>query len=129
MLGYLLVQAQILSVLDGTIRRQAPVDPLPATFDDVLAGADANAAALPLPSNNTARPMAENRLIMLLRDFLSEHPPEYDAARKSFAESFSRMMQASARKTSLFDHNACFVLSDFMEEATGLFVRFHHAFD
>ncbi|PQE28180.1 family UPF0592 protein [Rutstroemia sp. NJR-2017a WRK4] len=125
--GFVLVQAQILSTLDATIHRQPPGEPLPITFDDVLAGADASAATLPLPSTNSARLMAENRLIMLLRDFLSERPGDFESARLTFAETFSKMMQASARRTSLFDHNACFVLCDFMDEALSLFVRFHHA--
>ncbi|TVY38508.1 UPF0592 membrane protein [Lachnellula subtilissima] len=125
--GFVLVQAQILTALDATIHRQPAAEPLPITFDDVLAGADASAAALPLPSNNSTRLMAENRLIMLLRDFISERPSDYDLARTTFAEAFGSMMRAAARKTSLFDHNACFVLCDFMEEALNIFVRFHHA--
>jgi len=71
--------------------------------------------------------MAENRLIMLLRDFISERPSDFQMARMTFAETFGKMMQAVARKTSLFDHNACFVLCDFMEEALTIYVRFHHA--
>jgi hypothetical protein len=71
--------------------------------------------------------MAENRLIMLLRDFISERPSDYELARVTFAESFSKMMQASAKRTSLYDHNACFVLCDFIEEALTIFVRFNHA--
>ncbi|RDW94369.1 DUF1765-domain-containing protein [Coleophoma crateriformis] len=125
--GFVLVHAQILTALDATIHRQPAAEPLPLTFDDVLAGADASATALPLPSSNVARLMAENRLIMLLRDFISERPSEYELARLTFAEAFAKMMQASAKRTSLFDHNACFVLCDFMEEALSLFVRFHHA--
>jgi hypothetical protein len=123
----MLVQAQILAALDATIHRQPAADPLPITFDDVLAGADASAAALPLPSTNSARLMAENRLIMLLRDFISERPSNYENARLTFAEAFARIMQAGARRTSLFDHNACFVLCDFMEEALAIFLRFHQA--
>ncbi|PVH78740.1 DUF1765-domain-containing protein [Cadophora sp. DSE1049] len=125
--GFILVQAQILTSLDATIHRQPAADPLPITFDDVLAGADASAAALPLPSNNSARLMAENRLIMLLRDFISERPSDYDAARKTFAEAFGKVTQASAGRTSLFDHNACFVLLDFLEEALTIYIRFHYA--
>ncbi|KAK0104955.1 hypothetical protein ONS95_005216 [Cadophora gregata] len=124
--GFMLVQAQVVITLDATIHRQPAADPLPITFDDVLAGADANAAALPLPSNNSARLMAENRLVMLLRDFISERSSEYDAARKTFAEAFGKMMQASAKRTSLFDHNACFVLLDFLEEALIIYIRFHY---
>jgi hypothetical protein len=124
-----LVHAQILTALDSTIHRQPASEqmPLPITFDDVLTGADANASALPLPSSNVARLMAENRLIMLLRDFISERPSDFELARMTFAEAFGKMMQATARKTSLFDHNACFVLCDFMEEALAIFLRFHHA--
>ncbi|RDL42180.1 Uncharacterized protein BP5553_02159 [Venustampulla echinocandica] len=125
--GFILVQAQLLTALDATIHRQPAPDPISITFDDVLSGADANAAALPLPSNNSARRMAENRLIMLLRDFISERPSDDELASATFAEAFSKMMQATARRTSLFDHNACFVLSDFMEQALTIFVRFHYA--
>ena len=71
--------------------------------------------------------MAENRLIMLLRDFISDRPSDYDAARKTFAEAFGKMMQASALRTSLFNHNACFVLLDFLEEALIIYIRFHYA--
>ncbi len=127
LIGFILVQAQILTALDATIHRQPAAEPPPITFDDVLAGADASAAALPLPSNNSARLMAENRLIMLLRDFISERPSEYEAARRTFAESFGKVIQASAARTSLFDHNACFVLLDFVEEALNIYVRFHYA--
>jgi len=123
-----LVQTQVLNVLDSTIHRQPiATEPPPVTFDDVLAGADATAAALPLPSANSARLMGENRLIMLLRDFLSERPSEYDLARMTFAETFGKIMQATARRTSIFHHNACFVLCDFMEEALVIYVRFHYA--
>lgn len=126
--GFVLVQSQVLSVLDSTIHRQpVAIEPPPVTFDDVLAGADATAAALPLPSNNSTRPMAENRLIMLLRDFLSDRPSDYDAARVTFAESFGKVMQATARRTSVFHHSACFVLCDFLEEALVLYVRFHYS--
>ena len=121
----MLVQAQILTTLDATIHRQPTAEPLPVTFEDVLAGADASASALPLPSNNSARLMAENRLIMLLRDFISERPSDYDVARLTFAEAFSKMTQAAARRTSIFDHNACFVLCDFMEEALAIYMRFY----
>lgn len=118
----------MLSLLDATIHRQPIANPLPLTFDDVLAGADAT-AALPLPSNNSTRLMAENRLIMLLRDFISERPSDYAVARRTFAESFGKIVQASAGRTSTFDHNACFVLCDFVEEALAIYARFYYAHD
>jgi hypothetical protein len=113
-----------LTTLDATFHRQPPAEPLPITFDDVLAGAGASAVALPLPSNNSARLMAENRLITLLRDFICEKHTDYEQAQITFAESFEKMVRASTRRISLFDHHACFILCDFLEEALGVFVRF-----
>ncbi|POS87538.1 hypothetical protein EPUL_001000, partial [Erysiphe pulchra] len=125
--GYLLVLAQTLIAIDGTIHRQPTSDPLPISFDDVLAGADASATALPLPSNNSIRIMAENRSITLLRDFLYERPSENEKARITFGQLFGKMMQAAAKKTSIFDHSACFILCDFMEEALNIYVHFQEA--
>ncbi|KAI9738052.1 MAG: hypothetical protein M1818_005480 [Claussenomyces sp. TS43310] len=129
--GFLLVQCQMLTALDTTIHRQpsgdAAVGPGAITFDDVLLGIDASASALPLPpSSNASRLMAENRLIMLLRDFLSERPVEYERSRHTFAAAFSHVMQASALKTSQFDRNACFILCDFIEEALPIYSRFQN---
>lgn len=70
--------------------------------------------------------MENNRLIMLLRDFMSDRILEFQPARVTFASAFGKVMQASAARTSLFDHNACFVLCDFMEESLSLFVRFQN---
>lgn len=50
--GFVLVHAQILTAIEATIHRQPSGDATAApllTFDDVLVGADASAAALPLP--------------------------------------------------------------------------------
>ena len=121
-----MVQAQILSVLEATIHRKQTVEPPPVTFDEVLAGADATAAALPLPSNNSTRLMAENRLVMLLRDFVSDRSFDYGLARMTFAEAFGKMIQATARRTSVYNHSSCFLLCDFMEEALVIYIRFHH---
>ena len=131
--GYIMVQAQMLTVLDATIHR-APGPPPPEsleglssmTFDDVLAEADASATALPVPPANIARSMAENRLIRLLREFLSETTGVIEKARKIFAESFGAVLKAAARRTSLFDHNACFTLCDFLEEAITILARYFH---
>lgn len=68
--------------------------------------------------------MAENRLITLLRDFVSEKRTDHEPAQMTFAESFEKMVRASTRRISLFDHHACFILCDFLEEALGVFVRF-----
>lgn len=130
--GLLLVHAQILANLDSTIHRdvvQTPQDnasgPSP-TFDDVLTDPDAVASTLPLPPTNAVRVMAENRLIMLIRDFLSERAAEHPIARLLFAESFNDLLQAAARKTSIFDHAACYTLCDFLEEALLILVKYEH---
>ncbi|KAI9808954.1 MAG: hypothetical protein M1827_007129 [Pycnora praestabilis] len=132
--GAVHVHAQILKVLDSTIHRQAGQSvadtsngPSPITFDDVLAGADASATALPLPPTNVTRLMAENRLIMLLREFLSERCSDFDFARQRFAEAFGNILKAAVRKTSMFNHHACFTLCDFMEEASSIMVRYHQS--
>ena len=129
---YILVQAQLLSVLDATIHRAgkstpygSPEGPLPLTFDDIL-GADTSATPLPLPPTpNASRPMAENRLIMLLREFLFDLSTINDLARKFFAESFLDLLKASSRRTSVFDHHACFTLCDLLEEALVILARYY----
>jgi hypothetical protein len=127
-----LVQAQFLTVLDATIHRpnnrphsEFNDGPPPVTFDELL-GADVPAAPLPIPAPNASRLMAQNRLIMLLREFLSEISGVNDGARKSFAEMFSNTLKAGSRRTSMFDHTACFALCDFLEEAISILVRFYH---
>jgi hypothetical protein len=130
--GLIMVHAQILSNLDATINRHAApqqpeepvVGPSSVTFDDVLNDPDATASALPLPPANATRHMAENRLIMLIRDFLSERNSHLFTARNIFADGFARLMQAAARKVSIYDNNACYTLCDFLEEAFYIIVRY-----
>ena len=125
-----LVQAQMLAVMDATIHRSPqlavpePVDgPLPITFDDVL-GADASANPLPIRATNSARLMAENRMIMLLREFLSESFAVKEITRKTFAGIFGNLLKAVTRRTSVYDHNACFALCDFLEESISILARY-----
>ncbi len=132
--GWVLVHAQLLTVLDTTIQRgitPQPADPLSrpssVTFDEMLGEADAAATMLPLPSNGLVRSMAENRLIMLLRDCLSGSTIMGESAQVIFAESFSILLRATARQTSLFDHDACFTLCDFLEEAMAILLRYYSA--
>lgn len=131
--GWIIVQGQILSVLDATIQRlnvQPPSEqmgPSPVTFDDMLGEADASAAILPAPANGAIRSMAENRLILLLRDCLSGTTVMTSKAQTLFAQMFSKLLKAAAKRTSVFDHNACFVLCDFLEEAFAILTRYHQA--
>ncbi|KAI7603113.1 DUF1765-domain-containing protein [Hortaea werneckii] len=128
--GMLPVHAQILTNLDATIHREAnqnQQDPTSSpTFDDVLSDPDAVASTLPLPPVNAVRVMAENRLIMLIRDFLSDRTADHPIARQLFAESFNDLLQTAAKGTSLFDHAGCYTLLDFLEEALPILVRFEH---
>jgi hypothetical protein len=134
--GLVLVHAQILVNLDATINRNAappqPEEPstnstaAPITFDDVLE-TDASASAVSLPPANATRQMQENRLIMLIRDFLSERNAHLHTARRIFAESFARLLRAQARKISIYDNNACYTLCDFLEEAFAILVRYEQS--
>lgn len=130
--GWLLVQAQIVSVLDDTMQRnghQPAVEQTSpsVTFDEMLGEADATATVLPRPANGATRSMAENRLILLLRDCLSGSGIMTERAQSLFAHSFSSIVKAGAKRISLFDHNACFALCDFMEEAFPILTRYQKA--
>ncbi|KAE8135731.1 hypothetical protein BDV38DRAFT_131337 [Aspergillus pseudotamarii] len=129
--GLLPIHAQLLVVLEDTLYKQsvpqAPTNSHTAaaiTFDDFIEGADTSVSALPLGAANSHRSMAENRLIILLRDFLSESSVEPNHARLLYAESFAMVMKTAAGKTSLFDHNACFLLCDFVEEVIPIITRY-----
>ncbi|KAI9367425.1 hypothetical protein BJX61DRAFT_305524 [Aspergillus egyptiacus] len=134
--GLLPIHAQILVVLEDTLYKQSQSQ-LPesvhntaaVTFDDFIEGADGSASALPLGTANSHRSMAENRLIILLRDYLSESSLEPKHARLFYAESFCAILKATAERTSLFDHNACFLLCDFVEEAIPIIARFSRSIE
>lgn len=129
--GLLLVHAQLLLVLEDTIYKQSVQasenshSTAAITFDDFIESPDASAPSHHLRSgNNINRSMAENRLIILVRDLLSESSTEPNRARLLFAESFCGIMKVAAQKTSLFDHNACFMLCDFLEEVVPIITRY-----
>lgn len=130
--GMIMVHAQILVNMDATINRHtAPPQPeepnttaTSITFDDVLGETDASATTMPFPPANATRQMAENRVIMLLRDFLSERNSHIAPARQMFADSFSCLLRAAATKVSIYDNNACYTLCDFLEEAFVILARY-----
>jgi len=128
--GMLLVHCQILTNLHSTIHRDdvshADGPNHNPSFDDLLGETDAAVSTLPLLPPNAMRIMAENRLIMLIRDFLSERVSDHPAARHLFAMSFNDLLHAAARKTSIFNHAACYTLCDFLEEALLILVRYEH---
>lgn len=127
--GLVLVHAQILTVLEATLYRQAQagqdrLENLSYTLFEDIEGPDASAATMPLTSANAVRSMAENRLIMLLRDLLADKNPDHHNVRHLYASSFDNIVKAAARRMSLFDNNACFVLCDFMEEVLVITFRY-----
>ncbi|POR31266.1 Membrane protein [Tolypocladium paradoxum] len=123
--AFVLVHAQLLSILDTTIHRQTAIEhaPGPPLIDSVN-GADALALAMPLPPTNLMKGMAENRLVILLRDVLSDDATDMAGARHTFAESFAAVMKGATCKTSQFNSAACFTLCDFLEEAIMIFHEF-----
>ncbi|KAL2133921.1 hypothetical protein VTI74DRAFT_1395 [Chaetomium olivicolor] len=116
--AFVLVYAQLLSILDSTIHRQASLDAmLGPPLSDALHGADAALTAPQLPSN-ILKGMDENRLVILLKDMLSDNSfgvsPEI---KHTFAEAFVALAKAATKRTPRFEHASCFMLCDFLEEA------------
>jgi hypothetical protein len=99
--------------------------PANITFDDVLGDPETSASPVPFAPTNADRVMAENRLIMLLKDvlvtFASETPQN---VRESFAHTFADLMRAVAKTTPQFNRFASDALCDFVEEAVVIFVRY-----
>ena len=127
--GLLLVHAQILTVLEATLYRQAQagqekLDQFQMALFDEIEGPDVPASTMPVTAANAVRSMAENRLIMLLRDLLDDKSPEQHFVRRLYSISFDRLLMAAARRMSLFDNNACVILCDFMEEVLILTYRY-----
>ena len=133
--AWVLVQAQILTILDATIQQTnsepsfCQTGPSSVTFDDLLGEADASATMLSLPAHSVVRTMGENRLIMLLRECLSSSTTMAGKSRSIFAQSFSSLLKVAARRTSMYDHNACFTLCDFLEEAIPILQRYQQETD
>ena len=128
--AFVLLYAQMMTVLRSTFLGPLAVvgHSLPATtFDDVLANADASAATLPLPAVNVTRQMAENRWVMLLRDVLSDKSPALERPSRTVAASFVKLVEATARRISRFDRDACFTLCDFLEEVVHILDRYRVA--
>ncbi|KAI9172127.1 UPF0592 membrane protein [Paramyrothecium foliicola] len=120
--AFVLVQAQLLSIIDTTIHRQSAMDGVGGLpMVDSLYNADAAAMALPLPSSNMMRGMAENRLLVLLKDFLSDDRAEDARASRTFSEALSFMLKAATKKISQYDSSACFTLFDMLEEVLPIY--------
>ncbi|KAK0655754.1 hypothetical protein B0T16DRAFT_451389 [Cercophora newfieldiana] len=114
--GFVLVHAQLLSVMDSTIHRQASIDAM-LPLSDGPYGADATMTGISLPSN-LMKSMEENRVIILLKDMLSDTSVGVSSGIKhTFAQAFVSVLKAATKRTSQYDHAACFTLCDFLEVA------------
>ncbi|KAL1880482.1 hypothetical protein VTK73DRAFT_5869 [Phialemonium thermophilum] len=124
--AFVLIHAQLLSTLDSTIHRQAAVEAMMGPpLVDAPHGADASISALSLPPNNLLRGMEENRLIILLRDMLSENSfGVLPGVKLAFAEAFMALMRGAAKRTSRYEQAPCFILCDFLEEAFAIYKEF-----
>ncbi|KAK4937193.1 hypothetical protein LTR10_022098 [Elasticomyces elasticus] len=131
--GLVPVCAQILVVLEDTIYRQA--NHRRFANDDEAEGPyfdrdhpDAM-APLPVAIANADRLIAENRLVILLRDVLGDLDPDFAPFRKLFANSFEAVVRAATCKISMYNTDSCFVLCDFMEEVLPIMFRYHQIYN
>ncbi|KAI4226878.1 MAG: hypothetical protein LQ349_006813 [Xanthoria aureola] len=128
--GHVLLQAQLLGVLESVVLRsdtQSLLEPALGSsvgYNGVFGEADASAPVLPLSPAATSRSIAENRLIILLRDYLFGSSSVSERPKEIFAGSFECLLKAAARRVSVFNYNASFALCDFMEEALAILHRY-----
>lgn len=123
--GYVCVQAQIMTLVVGVVNKPPPVQdaggkaPL---LDDVLTRMASVNTSYPLsPTSKVPRPMSENRLIALLRQFLNESRDEPSHTKKAFTASFAQIMQVVAKIISVYNARACFLLCDLLEEVLPIY--------
>jgi len=130
--GMVLIYSQMLPNLNSTLHRQITQkkggnDVPAASFDDIM-----DAKVMPFPTTvqlrnippNASRLMAENRYIMLLRDALEGRTSSCPAACLLFAEGFADVLKTSVAAISVYNHDACFTLCDFLQEALVILVSF-----
>lgn len=105
--GFVPVLSQVLTVLESTIYRQAgqhtPESFASSSVDDVNGPDSVAPIPIPMTITNAARSMAENRLIMLLRDVTGDNAPDRHHFRDLYLRAFNGVFKAACRKVSL--HN------------------------
>ncbi|RKU43805.1 hypothetical protein DL546_006234 [Coniochaeta pulveracea] len=123
--AFVLLHAQLLANLDSTIHKMEAVDNL-LTSDQMLPSTDATMAALSQPVNsNMFRGMADNRLVLLLKDMLSDNTVGvFPPVKLTYADVFMRIMKAATKATSRFEHTSIHMLCDFLEEALPMYDAF-----
>ncbi|CAK7211967.1 hypothetical protein SBRCBS47491_001303 [Sporothrix bragantina] len=145
--GFVLLHAQLLQIFDNTIHRQAAVeaammmagtpmtDGTPSLWMQqqmqqrqpylVASSDDAFVPSFMMqPNHNLFRDMDENRIIALLRDLLSSDDT-LAGARATFAGAAMVLLKAATLRTSQYDHNACYILCDFLNEILQTFDNYY----
>ena len=128
--GFVPIHAQILTVLETTLYRQAGQQSVDNYASGTAGGMENPDSMAPLPMTiaNASRQIGENRLVILLRDILGDRDPDRSSMQEMYASSFGNDVKAATRKISLYNNDACFVLCDFMEEIFPIMAR-HHQHD
>ncbi|RFU75569.1 hypothetical protein TARUN_6629, partial [Trichoderma arundinaceum] len=121
--AFVLVHAQLLSILDTTVHRQAAFEPPQSLLANSARGAEAAALQMPMPPNNLIKSMSENRLVVLLKDILSDDSPVFAGARHTYAEAFSALLKAATSRTSRYNSTSCSTLCDLLEEVLLIYHR------
>ena len=128
--GYLLILAQLLIRLDATVQkvdsvsRGTPSEITGSLMDHPAEEANEPATVIPPSINNTYQPIAENRLIRLMRDSLLGSSNLSGEGQIYLAESFEKIVKAASQIIAPSDHISCFALCDFLEEALVILDRF-----
>ncbi|KAK0632365.1 hypothetical protein B0T14DRAFT_490741 [Immersiella caudata] len=124
--AFVLVNAQLLSIMDSTIHRQASIDAMLPLADGPY-GPDATMTGLQLPSN-LMKSMEENRVVILLKDMLSDGSVGVSAGIKhTFTQSFVGVLKAATKRTSRYEHSACYTLCGFLEVALTVLDSFQNS--
>ncbi|KAJ9601906.1 hypothetical protein H2200_013576 [Cladophialophora chaetospira] len=128
--GMVPICAQMLIILETTIYKQAGQFGGESYSSGTGAHMESPDALAPLPMTiaNATRSIAENRLIMLLRDIMGDLDPEHALLRNLFLTSFDSVTKAATVKISLYNNDACFVICDFMEEVLPIMFRYHQTY-
>ena len=121
--GLIYVHAQLLTVLESTLHRQAGQARVSSKSANHLEDPDAR-IPFPLAAANATRSMAENRLLMLLRDVVGDNAPQHQLSRELYVSSFDSILKAATGKISLYNNDACIVLCDFLDEFLPLMSRY-----
>ncbi|KAH6682280.1 hypothetical protein F5X68DRAFT_24895 [Plectosphaerella plurivora] len=119
--AFVLVQAQMLTVLDTGIHR--PGGTAPTMMFDSAYDPDGVAIGGGVKTGGGAG-LPENMLLGLVRTVLGDTSTRATTVRQTFAQSFICALRSAIRRTSVFDSHACMALCDILEEALDVYSTF-----